>query len=132
MHNWGDETVDWEGISNAASFIALNLKKWGRVPVRDWKEKFGTVRIYCSMGWSSIHDITHPGYVYTQYPRGGILFYLNYARWMWRVMWLLNLAVVPFHCWLYRRLYRLAVQRWPHLRQEILCAADYHELLKGL
>ena len=129
MHRWGDENVDWEGIDAAARFIGERLRRWGRVGVHQYKEKWGEVRVYCSFGWSQVHDITHPGHAYGRYP-----------KWLWRLDcrlgWLLarplNWLVLPFHKWLYRRTYRQAVKRWPHLRDEILCAADWPELLQEI
>ena len=129
MHSWGDEGVDWKGINDAAHYIATFLVRWGRVSVRDYKEKYGTVRVYCSLGWSQFHSITHPRHCFARYP-----------RWLWsldcrhgsRILRPLSRLVVPFHCWLYRQAYKRAVTRWPHLRREILAAADFSELLKGL
>lgn len=128
MHYWGDEGVDWEGIDNAASYIGDGLRFWGRVSVQQYKEKYGTVRVYCSLGLHDWHQLTHPGYAYNQWPRW--LWPLNFkGEWLKR---LLNRGVYPFHCWLYRRYYKEAVRRWPHLREEILSVADYDELLGGL
>lgn len=126
MHSWGDPGIDWKGIGDAAWFIADNLRKWGRVPVRDWKEKYGTVRVYCNFGWTQLHDITHPGYVYARYP-----------QWLWsldiwyfsKIISLLNLVVIPYQQWLYTYLYGRAIRKWPHLRLEILAGADWSELL---
>jgi len=129
-HHWGDDDVDWKGIGEAGRYIATNLKRWGRVPVRDWKEKYGTVRIYLSLGWESLFTITHPGYVYSRYPKWLWSFCCSkYSRWIFRQ---LNRVVVPYHIFLYRFFYRRAVKKWPHLTDEILCAADFHELLKDL
>lgn len=128
MHKWGDKNVDWDGIEAAASFIGLRLRKWGRIHVSQYKEKWGEVRVYCSFGWYSFHGITHPGHAFCRYP-----------AWLWkinsglgRVVCLLNWLVIPYQQWLYRRTYAQAVRRWPHLRAEILCCADWDELLKGL
>lgn len=33
---------------------------------------------------------------------------------------------------IYRLAYRIAIRKWPHLRQEILNGADWDETLKGL
>ena len=129
MHSWGDENVDWKGINSAAEFIGVNLRRWGRVNVRDYKEKFGTVRVYCSLGWHQFHSITHPGWCRAQYP-----------KWLWhldcrvgsKIISPLNRVILPYHIWLYRHLYSMAVRKWPHLRREILCMADYGDLLKGL
>lgn len=132
MHDWGDKDpkIDWPGISDAAEFIATSLRKWGRVGVRDWKEKYGTVRVYCSLGWYSLHDITHPGHVWIRYARGSLMWYLNWAKWMRPVMRAINWVVVPYHVWLYKYTYGLALKKWPHLRAEILHGADFSELLE--
>lgn len=130
MHDWSDEGVDWKGINDAAEYIGTFLVRWGRVPVRSWKEKYGTVRVYLSLGWHQFHSITHPRYVYGQYP-----------KWLWsldcrygsRILAPLNrLLVVRYHAWLYRLAYKRAVAQWPHLAKEICWAADFWELLRGI
>ena len=130
MHYYGDEGVDWDGIDDAAEFIGSNLRKWGRVGVRQYKEKFGTVRVYCSLGWGQLHDITHPGHCFSRYP-----------KWLWCldvyygtkiIPFLFSWFILPYHKWLYRFLYKQAVKKWPHLRREILCMADFKELLIGI
>lgn len=129
MHSWYDDNpnIDWNGIGEAAEWIAMQLKRWGRIGVRDWKEKYGTVRVYCDLGWHSLFSITHPGYVYSRYP-----------QWLWtldiyylsRIVRLLNFIIIPYHAWLYTFIYGRALKKWPHLRSEILQGADHHELLK--
>jgi hypothetical protein len=129
MHQWGDPGVDWRGISDAACFIGSWLRKWGRLPVMDWKEKWGTVRVYTGFGWYQVHCITHPGHHYSRYP-----------QWLWELdcryghhlMPPINWLVIPIQERLYRWRYRQALRRWPHLREEILNGADWPELLKGL
>ncbi len=130
MHYWGDKDVDWEGISDSARYIGQNLQKWGRVDVRQWKEKYGTVCVYCSLGWYQFQSITHPGHMFRRYP-----------EWLWKldcrigskiVPFLFNWFIIPYHKWLYRKLYKDMVQKYPHLKEEILCTADYDELLKNL
>ena len=131
MHDWSDDTVDWEGIDNACTYIGVNLRRWGRVQVVQMKEKFGTVRVYThGLGIRSLHNITHPGHCFSRYP-----------KWLWKldcrifskiIPVLFNWWVIPYHKWLYRKLYKDMVKKYPHLREEILACADYHELLKGL
>lgn len=132
MHNWSDEKVDWRGINEAADYIGLTLRKWGRVDVRDYKEKYGTVRVYCSLGWYSLHSLTHPGHSWIRYKREGILWKLNYSEKFNQVFRLINYVVIPYHKWLYTYVYSRALKKWPHLRMEILVCADFDELLKGL
>jgi hypothetical protein len=127
MHTWGEENVDWRGIYDSSEYIGCNLRKWGRVQVTQYKEKFGTVRIYIlGLGWRSLHNITHPGHCFSRYP-----------KWLWsldckvfsKVIPLLNFIVVPFHKWLYKKLYKDMVKKYPHLKEEITCCADYKDLL---
>ena len=133
MHRWGDESVDWDGIDDAARFIGKGLRRW-RVDVRQYKEKFGAVRVYCSLGIAWWPQITHPGCVWLRWPRW--LDFISYAHSWYNPFYIarraVNRLVVPLHKWLYRRYYREAVRRWPHLRKEILRAADYPKLLRGL
>lgn len=131
MHSWGDENVDWEGIDFSARYIGENLKRWGRVSVSQYKEKFGTVRVYCTLGWRSLLTITHPGYMH----------YRPYPKWLMTldIFWLskiipvmFNWIIVPYHKWLYRKLYKDMIKKYPHLKQEIFCTADYYDLLEDL
>lgn len=128
MHNWGDENVDWRGIEDAAYFIGHGLKTWARLPVRDYKEKYGTVRVYCGFGFYGIYGIWRPSYVW-------------YPKW-WPIradMWLantwlftlINRVVVPLQQRAYVWFYWKAVEKWPHLRHEILSMADYGQLFEG-
>lgn len=129
MHIWGDEDFDWVGLNKAIRFIETNLVRWGRIGVHQAKEKFGTARIYCSLGWHQFHSITHTGHCFNRYP-----------KWLWnldcdygsKIVGFLFGWVVHYHAWLYRTVYWMAVKKWPHLKEEILSCADYNELLKGL
>lgn len=129
MHKWGDEGVDWSGISNAAYFIGKYLKFWGRMSVTCMKEKYGTARVYCMFGWWQFHSIVYPGYVFSQFPLWLWKLDCYYGHYLLRP---LNYLVVPFHRWIYRRAYRLAIKKWPHLAGEILTGADFIELLVDL
>lgn len=128
MHDWSDKSVDWTGINDAAQFIRDYLVRWGRVNVRDYKEKFGTVRVYCDLGWYSFLGVTHPGYChYGPYPKWLAWLDIYYGSLLGRCT---NWAVVPYHKWLYRRAYRAAIRRWPHLAREILAGCDWSDLLR--
>lgn len=129
-HLWGEEGFDWAGLDAAAAYIAKGLRKWGRVGVTQYKEKYGTARIYVSFGFgiSWWPQLTHPGYCRNTWPKWTWLFQ-HKPQWAFR---LLNIVVVPYHKWLYRRYYRRAIKQWPHLCDEILCCADFPEILEGL
>lgn len=130
MHRWGDTEVDGHGVYNAAAYIGEGLRRWGRVDVSQYKEKWGEVRVYLSFGWTDlIQNTCYPGYAYLQYPRA--LWPLSKTLSM-LLCPALNLVVVPYQRRLYRHYYKRAMQKWPHLRAEILGGADYPELLGGL
>jgi len=128
MHSWGDGFAYFNDVENAASYIGDFLRKWGRVGVRQTKEKYGTVRVYCGLGWSQLHSITHPGHCFGRYP-----------QWLWsldclylsKVVRLLNFIVVPYHKWLYNKAYQNAIMIWPHIKEEILVDADWAEFIEG-
>ena len=129
MHNWGDETVDWRGINDAGAYIGYWLRKWMRMDVRDVKEKFGTVRVYCSLGWSQFYNVFYPGYVWVKpwWPHRFDM-WLSYHT---PIMKWINHIVIPVHTWAYAWRYKKAVQKWPHLREEILSMADFGEVFEG-
>ena len=128
MHSWGDENVDWDGINDAAHFIGHWLSVWARVPVQQYKEKYGTVRVYCHFGWHGIYSIWRPSYAW--YPKWWPMrldFWLAETR-LWQ---LLNRGVIHLQQMAYVHRYKKAVQRWPHLYKEIVSMADYGELFDG-
>lgn len=126
MHLWGEEGFDWKGLDDAINIIDKELRFW-RIDVRQSKEKYGTARIYCSLGWTCLLNITHPGYFhYGPYPkwlRNLDIFYLS------NIVHRFNWLVVPIHKWAYKRAYKKAVDKYPELINEICCMADYVELL---
>lgn len=129
IHMWGEENFDWRGLDWCVNYLNKNLRRWGRINVRQTKEKWGMIRCYCSLGWYNLFSITHPGWV--SYKVAG------YPKWLMsfdifvlsRIIPHLNYIIVPYHKWLYRRLYKNCVKKYPHLREEILCMADFPELL---
>jgi hypothetical protein len=128
MHSWGEKGVDWEGIENSASEIGAFLARWGRMGVTQTKEKFGTVRVYCHFGWDCLHSIIWPRrhWIHKWWP-----FYIDLLLSRY-ILELLNNVVIPYQRFVYRRAYTLAVKKRPHLREEILCYADFGEILEGV
>lgn len=130
MHDWSDNTFDWKSLALAERMLEKTLKFY-RVPVRDIKEKWGTLRCYTGLGWTSLHSIAYPGYMYSQFP-----------GWLWKLdvyygydlLRYTGIAYLSYklHCWAYRRGYKKILKAFPHLREEILICADFPELLKGL
>lgn len=129
FHHWGDPGVDWSAISKAAYEIESFCNRWGRFGGQA-KEKFGTVRFYASFTQPSLHSLIYPKYIYSQFP-----------KWLWSLDIFYITPVLSFffgrinHWWqkkIYRKAYQQALKKYPHIREEILCCADYSELLEGL
>jgi hypothetical protein len=130
MHTWGDKGVDWQGINDCAEFIGSNLRKWGRVNVWQWKEKYGTVRVHCELGLTSLYQLHHPGWAYIHWPPWAER--LHYSRAASYICQKCYPVFLTIHKWLYRYLYSGALKKWPHLKNEIMVAADHPKYLKGL
>lgn len=125
MHQWGDKDSQGRDICSrveeVSDYIGEWLRLWGRMYVGQCKEKFGTVRIYCFFGWGDLGSITHPGSAYR-------------PKWVCRWSWVqyLDWIVIPIQKILYCYRYKQAVKKWPDLKEEILCCADWPEYLRGL
>lgn len=126
MHYWGDKNVDWEGITEAAYYIGFNLRRYGRITVTDMKEKYGTVRVYCYFGWSSIYDMYYNHGYYNNKSK-----FLNWFDDVvfYKVSNLLNKVLIPYQKIVYKYYYGQALKKWPHLKGEILYDCDHPELL---
>jgi hypothetical protein len=126
MHDWSDDKVDWNGISDACHYIGHGLTFWGRIHVSQVKEKFGTVRVYCSFGWDSVYGIWRPNRIWvpTWWPWS---LDLTISNW---IMPLLNKLIIPYQKQIYRLYYKRAVKKWPHLYDEIVSCADFGELFE--
>lgn len=129
IHYWGDKDVDWNGIDDAAHIIGKICTRYGRMMCHT-KEKYATVRAYTTFGYLCLHGLIYPGYVGNQFP-----------KWLWHLdckyigPFLQKFFTRPFVWWqvkVYQYAYKTALKKYPHLREEILCCADYHELLKDL
>jgi len=127
MHVWGDEGVDWQGIDDAARYIGENLRRWGRIQVKDYKEKWGTVRVYCHFGCEALFWFVYPGWVYYRWPDWVMkIDRSDISHFLWRAF---ERILVPYQVYVYKAVYNKAVKRWPHLRQEILTDCDYPDLV---
>lgn len=129
MHNWADETVDWKGIDDAATYIGNSLSTWARIPVRDYKEKWGTVRVYCSFGVWGIYGLWRPRYIW--YPKWWPMRVDFWLADTFVFSWLNRSIIVPLQQKAYVWVYTRAVRKWPHLYKEIVSMADYGELFEG-
>jgi hypothetical protein len=128
-HRWEDDDFDFREFNEVVDFVQ-NYLKTRRVPVRDVKEKYGSLRVYTGFGYENIHSFLYPGYAYCQY-RSKVLWELD-CKYGSKAMWLVNFIVIPLHKYWYHQAYKLALKKWPKFRDEILETPDYIELLEGL
>lgn len=129
-HFWSEESFAWKDLSDAINYIGIWLRHWPRISVVQMKEKFGTARIYCSFGWDCFHTIFYPGYcwIHKWWPYKLDL-WLSYNT---PILKWLNTLIIPIQKKAYIWRYKKAVQKWPHLYEEILGMADYGELFEGV
>ena len=113
----------------AAYFIHRYLVKYGRISVRQSKEKFGTVRVYCHLGYFGFYNLFYPGRMWVHWPKWLYALDLKFGR---PVMQILNKVIVPYHKFIYRRAYKKVVEKYPAIKENILCTADFSNLLEGL
>ena len=129
MHSWGDwPDKNFRMVEDAAEYIGIGISRWGRIGVMQWKEKLGTVRVYCHFGWRSLYSIWHPQncWVPEWWPYRFDLAVSHY------IMPILNRVVVPIQVRIYRHFYQRAIAKWPSIKREIIYGADYPEFLRGL
>lgn len=114
-HYWGDDSFDWGSLYKAQNEIYDICRKYGRVGIRS-KEKYGTIRWeHIGLCGSTLHSFTHPGYVYSRYP-----------KWLWRLD--LKLRPLKYIAPIIRFWQLLVVQyaftvtcrKYPHIIVEIL------------
>lgn len=130
-HYYGED-FPFSEIDDIAWQIGTFCSKWGRIQIRQTKEKFGSVRVYCSMGLTSIYQLIYPCQIYLKYPA---LFIRDWdyclTNSVLRFFWFHHLFF-KYQCFIYRIAYKRAIRKYPHLKSEILQNADYAELLIGL
>jgi hypothetical protein len=126
-HMWGDETFDWASLEAAISLIHDACYNWGRLGVSS-KEKWGCADIYVEFWNGSIHSLLYPGYIFNYFP--SFLMWLNSEKITSfnNRIGLVNL-VHKYQGLIYRRAYEKALKKYPHIAKEILCNADYPELI---
>lgn len=127
-HDWSEENVDWNGINDCCNILHYICTRWGRFGGQI-KEKYGTVRFYAHMGHISLHSLVYPGYVYSQFP-----------NWLWKLdcnyigpflRFFFERLFVKWNIFIYNYAYQKCLKKYPHLRAELLCAANHPELIKG-
>lgn len=129
MKDTGDPEDEQEIDGELEWYFYKQLRRY-RFPVRNIKEKYGTLRVYTGLGWHNLLNLTHPGYGhYSPYPKWLMTFDIYYGP---QVMRYTGLAFISytFHKVMYRKIYFKAVKKWPNLKSQILQTASYPDLLK--
>lgn len=128
-HDWSDENFPWSQLSDAIDIIRNITYKYGRFGGQI-KEKFGCVRFYVHFFDGTLHSLLYPGHSYVRARR----FYY------WIDLPILSkffkyTGVGKLILWWQQKIYNIAYQKaiakYPHLKDEILCDADYPELIDG-
>lgn len=115
-------------IDDIAYGIGNICIKYGRIPVLQTKEKYGTVRVYNSWGIGSLHALIWPNYVY-KHP--------SYPKWLWnldiqylsRFFNLLDPIIIRWQHFIYNFAYWKYIKKYPQLFDEITGCADWKEEL---
>lgn len=136
MHLWGEEGFDWEGLGDAIIKMDVYMRRWGRIGVYS-KEKYGTARLYITWYYHGLFSLIYPGYIHYG-PWENNPFIGRYLMWLefnifQPLSQMLRLHIL-IHWWqnkIYNLAYQRAIKRYPHLIEEILCCADYPELIKN-
>lgn len=127
-HYWGDEDFDWKALTGCQKII-YKYHRYGFLGAH-CKEKYGTLRWSPDLGWISLHALIYPGY----------------HRNMWsRLMTEIDVEIItpvlrkvlgrPIIWWqkkVYYWIYKKMVKTYPHIKEEILEAADWPEYLGDL
>lgn len=113
-HYWGDEDFDWDSLYKAESELRYIVKRYGRIGVHS-KEKYGTLRWNFFFFNGTLHSFTHPGYVYSQYP-----------KWLWRFDVThepLKLITPLINFWqklVLQYAFTVVCNKYPHILKEII------------
>lgn len=115
-------------IDDAANLIHDYCVKWGRFGGQA-KEKYRTLRFYPNFGDLSLHGLLYPDYSYNKFPK--------WLKWLDDnvISELLSPFITLFtrHQYkIYIKAYKLAIEKYPHIRHNILVHADYSGLLENL
>lgn len=129
-HDWSEENFDWKSLNKAIDIIYFWTRHFGRFGGQ-LKEKFGCIRFYVFFSDGTLYSLCKPGYYYYRWPRWFMKIDHKVIRPIVRgsgLLWLIH----KWQAFIYKLAYKRAVDKYPHLRDEILCYADAHELLEGI
>lgn len=116
-----------EELEDAIEYIANRLRSFGRIGVMA-KEKWGYARISCSFVYN-FHSLTHPSYSYRRYPKWLWKLDVYYGDSVLKYTGLLSI-IYKWQRYVYIDTYRRAINKWPHLKDNLLRDADALEWLE--
>ena len=116
-HYWGDEDFDWNSLYKAERELNHIMKCYGRIGVHS-KEKFGTLRFSIYFCDGTLHSFTHPGYVYSQYPKWLWSFDISY-----RPLRFLTPIINFWQKLVLQYAFTTVCYKYPHIRNEIISDA---------
>ncbi len=125
-HDWSEKEFDWKSLYEAETLANKLMLRLGRIGVHS-KEKYGSIRWNIYLFDGTLHSFTHPGYVYSQYP-----------KWLWRFdctykpLRFLKFIVVPWQKSVIKLTFSFLVKKYPHIIDEIICDAPRELLNKEL
>lgn len=122
FHDWSDSEFDWNSLYSAIEEATTIMERFGRVGVHS-KEKYGTARWSLYLFAGHFHDLTHPGYVFRQYPKWLWSFDVQYRP--------LRFLITPIRWWqkkVIRYAFNYVCNKYSHIVDEIVCNAP-EELL---
>ena len=125
-HEWGDEDFDWAALNKAISTGTYLMKRFGRIGVHS-KEKYGSARWSLYLFNGTLHSLTHPGYVYSQYP-----------KWLWsfdvtyKPLRFLKPIIIPIQELTVKLTFLYLCKKFPHIIDEIIMDAPRELLSKDL
>lgn len=128
FHHWSDKAFDWKSLDDAVDIIYDTCIRWGRFGGQ-CKEKFGCIRFYVKFKPLSFEALIYPGYYYRKFPPWISTLddkvFSPVLQFFFGKLW--NKWQRKVYNWAYQR----ALRKYPHLWDEILCDADFPELIEG-
>lgn len=125
-HDWSDKSFDWKSLNKAEILGNKIMKRLARIGIHS-KEKYGTIRWSLYLFNGTLHSLTHPGYVYSQYP-----------KWLWsfdvrnKPLKFLQKPINLYQKLIVALTFEYLVYKYPHITDEIISDAPRELLFKKL
>lgn len=102
--------------------------RWGRIPVTQTKEKYGTIRVYNSFGIFGLHGLLFPNRVYK---------HQKFPQWLWEfdinhisgIFEKLNFIIIPYQYFIYKLAFYKTMWKYPEYYDLIFQAIDHPEAI---